>query len=148
MSDAIVLDATPLGILCHPRNPPHVAVARRWLADLIAGGRRILVAEISDYEIRRELVRLGSKNGLRNLDKLGFQLEYLSLTTAIMRQAAALWAQARRTGQPTASDPALDGDMILAAQAMSLNTPHVVATANPAHLARFVPAKLWSSITP
>lgn len=65
-----------------------------------------------------------------------------------MRRAAELWAQARNTGHPTAPDPALDRDVILAAQALCLNTPVVVATGNPAHLARFVPAELWSNITP
>jgi len=65
-----------------------------------------------------------------------------------MRRAAELWALARGSGQPTASDHALDGDVILAAQALSLNTPVVVATGNPSHLTRFVPAELWSNITP
>ena len=148
MSDTVVLDATPLGILCHPRNPPHVAAGRQWLADLVAAGRRVVVPEIADYEVRRELIRLGSQHALINLDQLAKQLEYLPLTTAAMRRAAELWAQARSTGQPAAPDPALDADVILAAQAMSLHAPVVVATGNPAHLARFVPAQLWSGITP
>jgi len=70
------------------------------------------------------------------------------LTTAAMRRAAELWAWARNTGQQTAPDPALDGDVIVAAQALTLNTPVVVATGNPAHLSRFVPAELWQNITP
>ena len=65
-----------------------------------------------------------------------------------MRMAADLWAQARNIGQPTAPDPAIDADVILAAQAISLNTPVVVATGNPGHLNRFVPAELWANITP
>jgi toxin FitB len=65
-----------------------------------------------------------------------------------MRRAAEWWAQARSTGQATAPDPALDADVILAAQAMSLNAPAVVATGNSAHLGRFVPAEFWSSVTP
>ena len=65
-----------------------------------------------------------------------------------MRMAAELWAQARSAGRPTAPDPALDADVILAAQARSLTTAIVVATGNPAHLSRFVPAELWASITP
>lgn len=56
MADAIVLDATPLGILCHPRNPPHVAACRQWLGQLVAAGRRVIVPEIADHEVRRELL--------------------------------------------------------------------------------------------
>jgi predicted nucleic acid-binding protein len=108
----------------------------------------VIVPEIADYEIRRELIRLGGAVALTNLDNYASQLEYLPLTTSAMRRAAELWARARNTGQPTAPDPALDGDVILAAQALTLNTAVVVATGNPARLSRFVPAELWSNITP
>jgi predicted nucleic acid-binding protein len=148
MSDAVVLDATPLGILCHPRNPPQVMACRQWLGDLLAKGRRVIAPEIADYEVRRELIRRNSRVALSNLDQLALRLEYGPLATASMRMAAELWAQARSTGQPTAPDPALDADVILAAQALSLNTPIVVATGNPRHLKRFVSADLWSNIAP
>jgi hypothetical protein len=46
-------------------------------------------------------------------------LRYLPITTEVMLQAAAFWAQMRRQGQPTAIDAALDGDVILAAQAVA-----------------------------
>jgi predicted nucleic acid-binding protein len=145
---AVVLDSTPLGVLCNPRTPPHVLACRQWLADLLAAGRRVIVPEIIDYEIRRELIRLGSIVALANLDGYALQLEYLPISTAAMRLAAKLWAQARNAGQPTAPDPALDADVILAAQALSLNIPVVVATSNPRHLTRFVQAELWSNIAP
>ncbi len=63
MSDAVVLDATPLGILCHPRNPPQVAACRQWVDDLLIAGRRVLVPEIADYEVRRERRRKQTKGG-------------------------------------------------------------------------------------
>ena len=148
MSDAIVIDSTPLGILCHPRRPPHVLTCRQWVTGLLAAGRRVILPELADYEVRRELTRLGGTLRLSNLDKYGFQLEYLPITTSAMRLAAQLWAQARSAGLPTAPDPALDGDVILAAQALCLNTPVIVATSNPGHLGRFVPADLWSNIAP
>jgi predicted nucleic acid-binding protein len=144
----VVLDATPLGLLSHPRNPPPVAACRQWLVSLSAAGRRVLVPEIADYEVRRGLIRVSSQNGLINLDQLNAQLEYLPLSTAAMRLAAALWAQARSSGRPTAPDTALDADVIVAAQAITMNTTVVVATANPGHLKRFVAAELWSNITP
>jgi predicted nucleic acid-binding protein len=148
MNEAVVLDATPLGILCHPRNPAPVRSCRRWAADLVAAGRRVIVPEIADYEVRRESLRRKSRIALSNLDKLGSQLEYLPITTAAMRLAAELWAQARSAGQPTAPDPAIDADVILAAQAITLQTPIIVATGNPTHLSRYVAAELWSNITP
>lgn len=148
MKDVVVLDATPLGILSHPRNPPHVTACRQWVADLLAAGRRVIVPEIADYEVRRELIHRTSRIALNHLDQLAVQLEYTPLTTAAMRLAAELWAQARTAGHPTASDHALDADVIVAAQALMLKTPVIVATGNPRHLIRFVAADLWSNIKP
>ena len=87
--------------------------------------------------------------GLRRLDALVAALDYLSLTTAMMRQATVLWADARRQGRPTADDKALDGDVILAAQvilATTANDEAIVATENVGHLARFVTAYPWWDI--
>jgi len=148
MSDVVVLDATPLGILCHPRNPPHAMACRQWVDDLLGKGRRIILPEIADYEVRRELIHRNSQVALSHLDQLALQLEYCALTTAGMRLAAQLWAQARSAGKPTAADPAIDADVILAAQALTLSAAVVVATGNPRHLSRFVPAELWSNIQP
>ena len=39
-------------------------------------------------------------------------------------------------------------DVILAAQALTLGAPVVIATGNPAHLGQFVPAEDWTAITP
>jgi predicted nucleic acid-binding protein len=108
----------------------------------------VTLPEIVDYEIRRELIRLGGTLALANLNGYGIQLEYLPITTAAMKLAADLWARARSTGQPTAPDPALDGDVIVAAQALSLNITVLIATGNPSHLSRFAPADLWSNIMP
>lgn len=148
MSAAVLLDAGPLGLLTNPNQSPPVMGCRVWVGSLRAAGRGVVVPEITDYEVRRELIRIQSHATLANLDALGAMLEYLPLTTAAIRLAAELWAQASNAGQPTAPDKALDGDVILAAQVLSLNTPVVVATANPGHLTRFVAAELWSNITP
>lgn len=94
------------------------------------------------------MVLRNSGIALGNLDQLGQRLEFCPLTTPAMRLAAELWAQARAAGHPTAADPAIDADVILAAQALSLGTAIVVATGNPSHLSRFVSAELWTNIKP
>jgi hypothetical protein len=76
----------------------------------------------------------------------------LAITTATMRQAADFWAQAHRQGRPTALDLALDGDVILAAQATLLaiqeNDSVVIATENPRYLIHFAVAEHWRNIQP
>lgn len=147
MSQVVVLDTGPLGLVTNPRRSPQSVACAQWLQALVAHGLRVIVPEIADYEVRRELLRANKESGLARLDALASRLEYLPLTTAAMRQAAVFWAQARQHGQPTAEDKALDGDVILAAQAVTIGVTGVmVATTNVGHLSRFVPAALWPDI--
>jgi len=145
----VLLDSGPLGLLSHSRRSPVTIACEQWLASLLAVGRSVLVPEITDYEVRRELLRIRKKSAIGRLDALAVSTGYLAITTAAMRRAAELWAQARQQGQPTASDNTIDADVILAAQALTLTTPDVViATTNLGHLTRFVPAELWQNIAP
>jgi predicted nucleic acid-binding protein len=108
-----------------------------------------MVPEIADYEVRRELLRAGKSAGVRRLDQLKRVIGYLPLTTPVMLKAAEIWAEARRTGKPTADASALDGDVILAAQATSVaEAGHdvVIATTNVGHLSRFADAREWRLI--
>ena len=149
MTKAVVLDSAPLGLLTAPPQKRDAQACSRWLSSLIAAGIRVIVPKITDYEVRRELLRAGKKASIARLDALAQAAEYLPITTAAMRLAAELWAQARQQGQPTASDNTIDADMILVAQALTLGTPDVViATTNVGHLSRFVPAELWQAISP
>lgn len=147
MSRVVLLDSGPLGLVTNPRLSPQGLECAEWLQNLLAGGADVVVPEIADYEVRRELLRAGKAKGLERLDELARALGYLPITTAAMRQAAAFWAQARQAGQPTAPDQALDGDVILAGQAAALTEDDVViATTNVGHLSRFVAAALWHTI--
>lgn len=149
MSRTILLDAGPLGLVTNPKFSPQSLACAQWLQGLMASGVRVVVPEISDYEVRRELLRAQKGAGIERLDALAGLLHYLPISTAAMRQAALLWARARQQGQPTAGDKALDGDVILAAQAIALEAPDVlIATTNVGHLSRFVPADLWQNIEP
>lgn len=148
MSLAIILDAGPIGLVTNPKLSPESAACNNWLQILVASDVRVIIPEIADYEVRRELLRANKIKDMRRLDELTNILEYLPITTTAMRQAAIFWAQARQQGQPTAGDKTIDGDMILAAQAMTTGAIDVViATTNVGHLSRFVQADLWQNIT-
>lgn len=112
-------------------------------------GVQIALPEIADYEVRRELLRVDKTRGIQRLDNLKAIARYLPLTTDVMLRAAVFWAQARRQGKPTADSTALDGDVILAAQAVDLQEQGnnvVIATTNTRHLSMFAPAKYWTDI--
>lgn len=143
----VVLDTGPLGMIVHPGGPPQVEACQLWLNDLLAQSVRVILPEIADYELRRELTRLRKASSLLQLDVFADTLEYLPITTAVMRLAAQFWAQARQQGLSTADPKELDGDVILAAQAATLGVSNIViATTNVGHLAPFVSAKLWHEI--
>ena len=113
---------------------------------LVGNGARVIVPEIAYYEVRRELLRAGKANGLRRLDAVVSSLEYVPINTPAVLKAAEFWAEARRRGRPTSDDKALDGDVILAAQAVLVAADDlVVATTNVAHFTPFVTAELWSN---
>ncbi|BAU09980.1 hypothetical protein LEP3755_04570 [Leptolyngbya sp. NIES-3755] len=149
MSRLILLDAGPLGMAIHPKAKGISLDCQQWLKALLQRGERVGIPEIADYEVRRELLRAGLVRSLRRLDELEQMLEYIPIQTDTMLQAATFWADVRRSGQPTADPKALDGDVILAAQAHLLcddTTQAIIATTNVAHLSRFVPAVDWKTI--
>jgi hypothetical protein len=147
----IVLDSGPLGLLMQRRGLPIADRCRLWVTGHIAHGGQCLVPEIADYEVRRELIRMANTAAIGRLDAFNaaHPARYLPLTTAAIRQAAQLWADVRRRGFPTADAKELDGDVIVAAQAMTCPFPIteiVIATTNPMHLARFIAADLWTNL--
>ena len=147
MNRTIVLDSGPLGLVTNPGGSRQAAACGQWLLNATTGGATVMVPEIADYEVRRELLRARRTAGIERLDALIVQLEYLAITTSAMRQAARFWAEARQQGRPAAADPALDGDVILAAQTATLDRKEaIVATTNVRHLSRFVPAGIWTDI--
>jgi predicted nucleic acid-binding protein len=148
----VFLDTGPLGLLAKAPGGPHPDRCRRWVAGLLSAGVRVFVPEIADFEVRRKLLHLGATAGVRRLDLLGGTLDYAPITTDVMRRAAGLWADLRRAGVPTAAPGSLDGDVILAAQALLSAGPGdsvTVATDNVGHLARFpgLDARRWETVT-
>lgn len=143
----VLLDTGILGALCAP-EPDHEI--HNWFVGALQRGRQLTLPEICDYELRRELKRAGLQRSLARLEDLAGTISYLPLTTEAMRAAADFWAEVRNAHAPTASDDALDGDCILAAQAKACgrasNRPVVVATTNVKHLTLMVDARPWREI--
>ncbi len=143
MAKIVLLDSGPLGKLAHPKPRAEIV---GWLDRLKDAGSTVILPEIADFEVRRGLLAAGLVRSRRRLDELKAELVYQPITTSAMLRAAELWADARRRGRPTADPHALDGDVILAAQAIEAGA--VVATENVAHISRYAQAAHWSSIVP
>jgi toxin FitB len=146
MSKVVLLDTGPLGMASHRRPNKQIV---EWLNGLLQSGNDVLVPEIADYEVRRELLRAKKTRGIERLDELKRTMGYVRITTQAMLKAAEFWALARAGGRPTANDEAIDGDAILAAQAATFDVGSdeiVIATTNVKHLSRFARAELWLSI--
>ncbi|MEG4168792.1 MULTISPECIES: nucleic acid-binding protein [unclassified Microcoleus] len=151
MSRIVLFDSGPLGIVTNPKaTSPFYQEGKLWLQSLPQKGYIVMLPEIADYEVRRELIRAGKTEGIKRLDQLKSQIPYRPLTTEVMLLAAQLWADARNRGKPTADSNALDGDVILAAQAiLEVNAGNevVIATTNVGHLSQFVEAREWRLIS-
>jgi len=151
----IVLDTFPTS--CVSKRPgsgvPGVSDrCREWINECEIAGHQIMIPAISYFEALRELEQRQATNQILRLKRFCLQPHrFISLTTAHLELAAKLWGQSRRTGRPTADPHALDGDVIIAAQVISLGlsaSELLVATTNPAHLSRYVPSNLWTNIKP
>ena len=139
-----------MGLATNPKAIVSDAVLL-WIKRLLRENHKPLVSEIADYELRRELIRIASKTAIATLNRMGTKLGYLPLDTQTMRRAAELWAQSRAQGRPLAHEHAMDGDVILCAQAQLLAdaNPHddvIVATTNVEHLRHFIAADAWQKI--
>ncbi|MDJ0580095.1 PIN domain-containing protein [Crocosphaera sp.] len=149
MSKVIFLDSAIVGMLTNPKATPNNLECRYWLESLQQKRYILILSKIVDYEIRRELLRAGKIKGLRKLNQLKETIRYLPITTEIMLKAAEFWAEARNRGKPTASPQALDGDVILAAQAVLVaeaGNEVIIATTNVKHLSQFTDARDWKLI--
>jgi predicted nucleic acid-binding protein len=148
----VLLDTTLLSIATHPKASDSKPILE-WLYDLVAEDVDILIPEIADYELRRELIRAKQINSIRRLEQFERDFGYLTLNTDALRIACKFWADLRNAGKPGASDADLDGDVILAAQAFlqqqKLLSRVAIASENLKHFKHLpVEAKKWSDISP
>ncbi|PSB52172.1 type II toxin-antitoxin system VapC family toxin [Chamaesiphon polymorphus] len=149
MSQIVLLDTGILGMVTNPKANIQCEECKQWLNSLSSRNYLVALPEITDYELRRELIRAHKLRGIRQLDELKELIIYLPITTQVMLKAAELWAKARIEGYPTAHSEAIDGDVILAAQAVLIQLEGhsvTIATTNVNHLSHFVSAKTWEEI--
>lgn len=147
MGEIVVLDSSVLGLVSNPNVSAEGLACKDWLNDLLRQETTIAIAEIVDYELRRELIRANKLRGLRSLDSFKLRFLYVPITTDMMLSAVEIWARVRQRGLPTASGVSLDADAILAAQSLvvaeKLGLDLTIATTNVRHLAHLAPAKDW-----
>lgn|GEM_PF-3238330 len=67
MSRVIVLDAGPLGLITNLKRSAESIACAQWLQSHITSGSRVVVPEIADYEVRRELLRANKIKGIARL---------------------------------------------------------------------------------
>ena len=145
----IFLDSDPAALACQKVGNTEADDFRPWVFGQKNHSNQIIIPEIVDYEVRRELIRSKAWDGVRRLDNLyeGKVAQLLPINSDAMRQAAKLWADARNQGHETADDRAIDGDVILAAQAIahcSGEDDWMILTENIAHIARYVSTRARS----
>ena len=139
----VMLDTGPLGKLAHPRPRADIT---EWFNRLEGANVIVIVPEIADFAVRRSLLAAGLVTARKALDRLKVSKSYKPITTSAMLKAAESWADARSRGQPTADPRELDGEVVLAAQAIEAGA--IVATENVGHPSRQVAAHHRSAIVP
>ena len=158
MPSIIILDTGPLSnaavSFAKPGNIPTLSEeCRHWISDCEQSGSVLLVPGICYYEALRELERRRAASKIQRLQEFlfGVPSRFIPLTTTHLEAAAQMWGLARNAGISTASNNALDADVILCAQTLSLglsSSDYIVATTNVGHLSRFVPCDDWKNIRP
>lgn len=153
MARFVLLDSGPLGLAVCRTGTRGLAEFGTRLAELEMAGVSILIPAVIDYELRRELIRIGATAKLRTLQGLQQRFSIMPVSASAWLRAAGFWALTRRMGVQTGSDAELDADAILAGCASTIGNPAdevIVATSNIRHLSRFpgIDAREWSAIEP
>ncbi len=153
MATIILLDAGLVGLACVDPQKPIAVAFDMWLRGIIGPTIIVRIAEVTRYEVRRELSRLGAVARLRRLEKFCARIPVVPVTPDAWLRAGDFWAVVRRQGRPTAAPDAPDADAILAGVAATIGGPEdrvVIATTNVRHLRWFpgIDARDWRDILP
>jgi toxin FitB len=83
MSRIVLLDAGPLGLMCHLSAG---AAIRTWGEQLRTSASIVGIPEVADYEVRRELIRLKKTSSITRLDHYKALFYYLPITLFVDAQ--------------------------------------------------------------
>jgi len=73
VSRVVFRDAGSIGLVTNPKLSPESTLCTRWLQTLITSNIRVIIPEIADYEVRRELLRANKVRGIARLMVLYFE---------------------------------------------------------------------------
>jgi len=144
MNIVVLVDTGPLWKIVDPKGEIDAKgenAVRKWIQFVKKWKISLRIPEIADYELRRELVLQNFAKNINNLNKFRQTGRFIPITSEVMLEAADLWAWVRKDkGQPTTDNKRLDGDVILAAQAIAQKEffkQVIVVTGNPKHISLF-----------
>lgn len=146
--DKYLLDSNIVSKLCHPKNSANTDIVFWFINFLNKDGKEIYLPEIVAYEVRRglrhkQLQDPNSKN-FERFEAFSKHLTYQPINTKVFQIAEKLWVEARMNGYSTASNDSLDGDVLLAAQALEIGAS--VITENVKHLKNYVKTYHWKDL--
>ena len=152
----IFLDTGVLGYLCNPNPSKKSQECKKWLYQVMVRGARVVTSEICKYEVKRSLILVQMKNnsdseGIKRLEELTNEIEFLPITGEAFDIAAEIWAESIIQWIPTAVEIDINVDIIICAQyrVLKRNNPGryvVIATENVRHLNRFAEAHQFNDI--
>jgi len=137
ISKVIILDSKPLAEICNPLNYQKTQPLIKFLKDEKIA---LKIAEITDYELRRELTLRDLHKGISNLNKFAQRKQIIPLCRESLIIATKLWADLRKAAQPTADNKNIDCDVIMVAQALKLQDRYdqiIILTIDVKDLVRF-----------
>ena len=113
----VVLDSLPLAELCRKKIKNEVGDLLLFLRN-----RKITlrVAEITEYELRRELLRSERYRSNNRLNKFYLTKRVIPIDRLALIKASEIWAELRNSGMPTAGNVRIDIDTIMVAQSLTL----------------------------
>lgn len=138
MKKLIIPDSGPLGEITNAKLDKKV---EKWKNFIEKQEYYLRIAEINDYELRRNYLLEDLDKSLNRLNRYKQTKQFIPLNSEMLLVACELWAWSRSKGFPTSDSKRLDGDTILVAQALSQKDEFdqvIIVTNNLKHFVNFI----------